>query len=72
MLPGASLNSLSLLMKGETLSPEGRWVGIPTVQVGAETVGALEKMSLELHGARPGLKRGSRGLPEISPVAQPG
>jgi non-ribosomal peptide synthetase-like protein len=30
---GASLGPLSLLMKGETLSANGRWHGIPTVQV---------------------------------------
>jgi non-ribosomal peptide synthetase-like protein len=70
MLAGASLSTLSLLMKGETLSPEGRWLGIPTAQVGTEGAAeALARQSLEFHGARPGLKRG-RSLPEV--VAQPG
>jgi non-ribosomal peptide synthetase-like protein len=30
---GASIDSLSLLMKGETLPPHTKWVGIPTNQV---------------------------------------
>jgi non-ribosomal peptide synthetase-like protein len=30
---GASISSLSLLMKGETLPPNTKWIGIPTQQV---------------------------------------
>ena len=33
MKPGSSVDSLSLLMKGETLPPHTRWIGIPTRQV---------------------------------------
>jgi non-ribosomal peptide synthetase-like protein len=33
MKQGASIGSLSLLMKGETLPPHTRWIGIPTSQV---------------------------------------
>jgi non-ribosomal peptide synthetase-like protein len=33
MKAGSSVESLSLLMKGETLPPDTRWIGIPTRQV---------------------------------------
>ncbi|HEY3594019.1 MAG TPA: Pls/PosA family non-ribosomal peptide synthetase, partial [Polyangiaceae bacterium] len=33
MLPGSSIGPLSLLMKGETLPPETRWIGIPTAEI---------------------------------------
>ena len=30
MKPRSSIDSMSLLMKGETLPPDSRWIGIPT------------------------------------------
>lgn len=36
MQRGSSIGSLSLLMKGETLPPNTRWIGIPTKQVNGQ------------------------------------
>jgi non-ribosomal peptide synthetase-like protein len=41
MQRGSSVGPLSLLMKGETLPPDTRWIGIPTAQVPIDSSPAL-------------------------------
>jgi hypothetical protein len=41
MQRGSTLGPLSLLMKGETLAPHGRWHGIPSMPVGAAPIQSL-------------------------------
>jgi non-ribosomal peptide synthetase-like protein len=43
MKRGAVIDSLSLLMKGETLPPDTRWIGIPTQQIKGPAGRAVEQ-----------------------------
>ena len=46
MQDGASIGPLSLLMKGETLAPHTRWLGIPTAQVPLAGTGTARPVHL--------------------------
>jgi carbonic anhydrase/acetyltransferase-like protein (isoleucine patch superfamily) len=66
MQPGSTIGPLSLLMKGETLPPGTRWLGIPTAQVPASAPPAEAAAAPAAAEARPKAKARSSS-PEIQP-----
>jgi non-ribosomal peptide synthetase-like protein len=66
MQPGSTIGPLSLLMKGETLPPGTRWLGIPTAQVAVSAPAAEAATAPVAAEARPKAKARSSS-PEIQP-----